>query len=197
MSLTTPNIDQQQHLTVFCGPMFAGKTQSLISNYLNIAETSRIAIKPSIDIRFPCDHIVSHDGASIPAISLHDLQHVESIAGDPAITDVFIDEGQFFIDLADKSASLMSLGKNVWVAGLNATADQRPWQSMSEIMAMADDIMHLKASKCHACIFRQGSHTIMHPWILTNSEATSSIKIGSGETYRTVCRHCLSLSIKR
>ena len=54
------------------------------------------------------------------------------------------DFNQFFIDLAEKCHVLLTMGKNVYASGLSANARQKPWQSISEIMAMADEIIFLR-----------------------------------------------------
>jgi thymidine kinase len=149
----------------------------------------RLAIKPSIDTRYSSAWIVSHNGLRIPAESLNNLQDIETLVGDR--TAIFIDEGQFFMDLSEKCASLLRAGKSVWVSGLNATAQQRPWTSMSEILAMADVIVHLRADRCQICQEFPGSHTVTRTSSVDPSTTTTTIKIGGGDEYLAVCRRCL------
>jgi thymidine kinase len=169
--------------------MMAGKTLSLIRAYESADPRTRLAIKPSIDTRYSSAWIVSHNGIGIPAESLDNLQNVESLVGDR--TAIFIDEGQFFMDLSERCASLLRAGKSVWVSGLNATAQQRPWASMSEILAMADDIVHLKVDRCQMCHKFPGSHTVTRASRLDPTMSTMTIKIGGGDEYLAVCRGCL------
>jgi thymidine kinase len=194
MSATTTTTTTPR-LTVICGPMFAGKTRMLIDIYGTKAEATRIAIKPTIDTRYAASRIVAHSGESIPAAALNNLQLVEQVAGRPECANVFIDEGQFFMDLAERTAALLALGKSVWIAGLNATAQQRPWPSMSDVMAMADDLVHVKTRLCHACGDAPGAHTIMHaappaPAAAGPAPATT-IRIGGDDMYVAVCRACM------
>lgn len=180
-------IMQKPKLVVWCGPMMAGKTMALIDAYNAIPQCDRIAVKPRIDTRHVIDRIVAHNGQYIEAITLDNLQEIKmKVAG---INNIFIDEGQFFIDLADKTAELLTAGKNVYVSGLNATAQQRPWPSMSEIFAMADEIYHMQ-TLCHECGKRMASHTVLRD--VKSIKIHPVIKIGGSATYKTVCRACLT-----
>lgn len=175
-------------LTVYCGPMFAGKTSALIAAYESAPANSRIALKPKMDDRFGSGAISTHGGKSIPAIELNNMQRVLQRIG-PSVRFVFIDEGQFFMDLADGCSVLLSAGKTVYVSGLNATAHRRPWPSMSDVMAMADSIVYLSLDRCHCCGIRPGCHTVYR--YAEESVVSSTIRIGGGDVYRTVCRECL------
>lgn len=58
-------------LTVFCGPMFAGKTSRLIESW-NSCETDKLAFKYIKDTRYDTENIaiVNHDRVKIPAIPI-------------------------------------------------------------------------------------------------------------------------------
>lgn len=184
--------DVWPRLTVYCGPMFAGKTLALVRAHNLVPPDDRIAIKPRMDTRYSADSIIAHSGESIPAIAMDNLQGIEKIVGRK--TSVFIDEGQFFMDLAEKCNALLALGKDVYIAGLTATAQQRPWPSMSEVMAIADDIVHIKAAECQTCRLHTASHTFLRSDILTTARGKSmpTIKIGGSDLYVAVCRNCLA-----
>lgn len=171
--------------------MFAGKTGSLVGAYESAPADSRIAIKPKMDDRFARALISTHSGKQIPAAETDNLQRVLQLVGNAQ--HVFIDEGQFFIDLADGCSALLSAGKTVYVSGLNATAQRRPWPSMSDVMAMADDIVHLKLSRCHRCKKNPGCHTVFRDSVVASN--ASMINIGGEKTYRTVCRQCLQSGV--
>ena len=174
-------------LTVYCGPMFAGKTKALVAAYELAAPDQRVAIKPAIDVRYSDNRIVTHCGQSIPAHSLHNLQHLLEIVANK--TCVFIDEGQFFMDLADQCRLLLQRGKNVWISGLMATAQQRPWPSMSEVLAIADTVVHITVPRCHLCNRSPASHTVLRGHRCTDPV---SIQIGGCDLYLAVCGQCLS-----
>jgi thymidine kinase len=170
--------------------MFAGKTSELMRVYRAMGSVTSIAIKPAMDTRYSAHEIVSHADDRIPATPLHNLQNIEKIVGEWQ-TNVFIDEGQFFMDLAEKTGVLLSMGKSVWISGLNATARQRPWPSMSDVMAMADDIVYVRAAACHLCGRGPGCHTISHALEAAASSSGTNICIGGDEMYAVVCRECL------
>ena len=58
-------------IEVICGSMFSGKTQELIRRLkrLKVAKKKFIVFKPSIDIRYNENKIVSHNHDSINATS--------------------------------------------------------------------------------------------------------------------------------
>lgn len=174
-------------IRLILGPMMAGKTNMLIRLFMTSPIDSRRAFKAKIDNRYSEGNIVSHDGLQIPATPLENLQNIEDLAKD--VDYVYIDEGQFFMDLADKCTILANMGKNVYVSGLNATAQQRPWPSISEVIAVADEIIHISADKCQCCGISMGSHTR----VKNRKEMThmATIKIGGPDCYETVCRSCL------
>lgn len=175
-------------LTVICGPMFGGKTQEMIRRYRSLPKDQCIAIKPAMDVRYG-KNITAHTGDAIEAVSLHNLQEIGAMAG--GYQYVFIDEGQFFIDLAEKCRELLQMGKLVCISGLNATADQKPWNSMSEVIAMADEIVFKTDSLCELCNISHATHTVRR------DGKTSSIKIGGSDLYMSVCRKCLSHRLHR
>ena len=181
-------------LTIWYGPMMAGKTQSLIRAYNSAPEGSRIAIKSVIDDRYSAHSIVSHDGESIPAVSLIDLRDVETVCA--SANNVFIDEGQFFPGLADKCESLLALRKNVYVSGLSGDARQRPWMSMAEAVAVADEVHLMTAPECQMC------HALPAPFTVLRSATAAAnrgitaplIAVGGAELYAVVCRDCLAIT---
>lgn len=175
-------------MTVFVGPMMAGKTMALISAYMAAPADSRIAIKPAMDTRYSITDIVSHKGHHIPAVPLHNLQTVVDVVG--ANDSVFIDEGQFFMDLGCKCQELLAMGKSVFVAGLAATARQVPWKSMSDALAIADKIVHITAV-CQICHEAEAAHTMLREPAPSQTGIIQEIKIGGGDIYASACRQCL------
>lgn len=145
-------------LTVITGPMFSGKTERLISlctaHYF--AGHNVTAFKPSNDNRYSQEFITSHANAQWLAIpTLPNLSDTLPDAIDRKyrhhgiITDVVaIDEAQFFestglIESVEKI--LYERRLSVVVSGLSQDSDGKPFGAMPHLLAIADDIIHLKS----------------------------------------------------
>ena len=186
------------------GPMFAGKTSWLIDTWdMYVADMGMetiMAIKPIIDTRYSKEDIVSHvDKVShaqrkIPAIQITSMQEfLEHHLNDQVMT-VLIDEGQFIVDLVDGCLRLVDMGIHVYISALNATAEQKPWPVISELIAQADTIEHLQAT-CAICGMCFAAHTRVKPvdgdCALAKCPKGTSVRIGGANIYEPVCRHCL------
>ena len=72
--------------------MFSGKTDELIRRARD--SDAALVVKPAVDTRHPGDVLVSHGGASIPAVTVAGTAElVDAVAG---IEQLFVDEVQFF-----------------------------------------------------------------------------------------------------
>ncbi|MFM9975350.1 MAG: thymidine kinase [Beijerinckiaceae bacterium] len=146
-------------LSVFSGPMFAGKTSALIQA-INQSKTDTgnavVIIKPAMDNRYADKAIVSHDGVShlaLPVTSAADIiaavAEASSQAGEPAT--LFADEVQFF----DKPSfdgdfhllvhTLLQAGHRVICCGLDMDWRGLPFDVTARLLAMADHVTKLTA----------------------------------------------------
>lgn len=139
-----------------------------------------------MDVRYSSDNIVSHSGLVCSAIPVNNLQNVLAVVGKSQY--VLIDEGQFFMDLAQGCSVLTREGKTVLVAALAATADQKPWQAVSEVIAIADSIIHKCAARCSVCGIPDAPHTRTK----VPMRAGETIRIGGADTYEPVCKDCIN-----
>ena len=88
-------------LHLIFGPMFAGKTTTLINEARNISNSNILCINHSTDNRYSENtFITSHDNIQIPCIAMSSLKIIfeNNISN---INYIFINEGQFFPDLFD------------------------------------------------------------------------------------------------
>jgi thymidine kinase len=145
------------NIVVFTGSMFAGKTSELIRRLrrLRYAKKSFLLFKPEIDRRYSDDDVVSHTQDSLSSIPV-------KVASDIFLhwslnpTDVVaIDEAQFFSTLDSPSISeivrrLALSNVSVMVAGLDMDADGNPFGHMPNLMAMANEVIKLRAC-CAVC----------------------------------------------
>lgn len=59
-------------LTLIVGPMYSGKTSELLSlvEIYSLGKKKYLVFKPEIDTRYSVDHVVSHTGQKVPAITI-------------------------------------------------------------------------------------------------------------------------------
>jgi thymidine kinase len=145
------------HLTVACGPMYAGKTTELLRSVLwarNGLQRRVLVVKPAFDDRYSTTEIMSHDGLSTTAHSIREWDEVRSRALDADI--LFFDEGQFFQapyfegDLREIVPTYLRLGKEIMINGLDMDAHGEPFPIMAHALAMADEVKKLRAY-CSVC----------------------------------------------
>jgi thymidine kinase len=137
-------------LVVITGPMFSGKSAELIRR-LTIAKIAKLetrVFKPAIDTRTG-DEIRSREGSFLPAIIVKTA--AEILDNTESVRVVGIDEAHFFSEeLASIVLKLVRSGKQVIVAGLNLDFQEKPFPSMPELLALADEIVQVYAL-CTAC----------------------------------------------
>ncbi|WP_029513587.1 thymidine kinase [Mycoplasmopsis primatum] len=134
-------------LEVITGPMFSGKTEELLKriNILKIADIKALVFKPQFDNRFSNDKIVSRTGAEHEAINIEKskdiLKYWKPEFKAVAIDEInFVDEG--ILEVIDE---LILNGVRVICSGLDMDFKRRPFDVTAKILAVADDILKLKA----------------------------------------------------
>ena len=104
-------------IEVVCGSMFSGKTEELIRR-MRRAQFARQRVeifKPSIDVRYSEEDVVSHDQKHIPSTPIDSSASILLLAED--IEVVGIDEAQFFDEgIVDVCNQLANRGVRVIVA---------------------------------------------------------------------------------
>jgi len=97
-----------------------------------------------------------------------------------------IDEGQFFEDLAEGCELLAQAGYIVVVSALNGTYTRKPWPSVSQLLPLADHIIHSN-SICQEC----SSHDGCYSWLKQiEPEVQDEVVIGGADKYMAICRSC-------
>uniref|UniRef100_A0A6C0CM52 thymidine kinase n=1 Tax=viral metagenome TaxID=1070528 RepID=A0A6C0CM52_9ZZZZ len=177
-------------LKVIIGGMFSGKTtelQRVLRRYRQIDEKI-LVVKHQSDTRYDNgDTLTSHNDETETCIS---VSHLMALAEEPSYESsyaVFIDEGQFFPDLLEfiKLASMKD-SKYVYVAGLDATYEQKPFGQMLDIIPYAEKVQKL-ASICSKCKKPAGCSKRI-------SDINGDILIGGKESYVAICAKCLHSS---
>jgi thymidine kinase len=178
-------------VTVISGPMFAGKSGTIIQRAR--MQNAVIMIKYSKDTRYidgSNNSVVSHDGATYPARPVDVLAHVTN----DDLKDfqyVCIDEGQFFPDLIEFVERVRTIDHitGLDIAGLDLNHKREDFGSMGKVVALCDQHIALQAV-CVDC----GGPAIYTRMNSTSQElrdaAASSGVVGGSELYTPVCHQC-------
>ena len=116
------------HIELICGSMFSGKTEELIRR-LKRSEIAHLKVKifkPSLDIRYHEQNIVSHNEKAIQSTPVDNSQQILLPASGAEV--IGIDEAQFFDDQLPAVCDQLALqGKRVIVAGLDMDYSGKPF----------------------------------------------------------------------
>jgi thymidine kinase len=174
-------------LTVITGPMFSGKTETLIKVLANGSRRGGplAAYKPAVDNRYAVDAIVSHSKKSFIAKALS-LEEPRALASEhPARALVGIDEVQFFRPwMVEEILRLLHCDIDVTVSGLDLTYQGQPFGIMPELLCLADEIHKLWAI-CAKCGLRASRTYRTAP-----VPAGESVLVGGAEAYEARCLGC-------
>ncbi|XP_073058748.1 thymidine kinase a-like isoform X2 [Primulina eburnea] len=172
---------------VIVGPMFAGKTTTLLKRMKSESSKGRnvAIIKSNTDTRYELDSIVTHDGEKLPCLPLAVLSSLREKLGAEAyekLEVIGIDEAQFFEDLHDFCSKAADHdGKTVIVAGLDGDYLRRSFGQVLDIIPIADSVTKLTA-RCEVC----GNRAL---FTLRKTDETKTKLIAGAEVYMPVCRN--------
>ncbi|MBQ2639253.1 MAG: hypothetical protein IJF92_00605 [Bacilli bacterium] len=170
-------------ITVYTGPMFAGKSSKLIEKYASIHNVHRVlAFKPSKDTRDKTKIKSREYIKTIDAIVIKKFEDIlKYVSNDCKV--IMIDEAQF-IEGDPKVLLNLSIKEeaDIYVAGLSLTSEQEPFGKMPEILALADRIIFIQ-SDCHFC----GRPAQFTKCLEKKDE---EILVGSDQ-YIPVCKYCM------
>lgn len=132
-------------INLIIGCMYSGKTSELISRYNKylIGGKKCIMVKPLIDNRYDEDHVVTHDGNKIKALSTKLLGDVvtELLKYDV----ICVDEVQFVSDVIVVSEQLANQGKIIELCGLSGTYKREPFDIISNLIPKCENVTFKKA----------------------------------------------------
>jgi thymidine kinase len=171
-------------IEVFIGPMFAGKTTSLIKRVKELESQGKTVkvFKPSVDNRYGESVICTHDKLSLNAYSIKRLEEIKA----DDVDAIVVDEFHFFpSSLLDLCIKWKKSGKHVILAGLNFDHQGNPIRFKdskkdSEDMKRIADEIHLLKSKCAIC----GKEATMTE---RTAKTENYFLVGGTESYRPVC----------
>ncbi|HPE34219.1 MAG TPA: thymidine kinase [Bacteroidales bacterium] len=170
-------------IEVICGSMFSGKTEELIRRLkrARIARQKVEIFKPSVDVRYDEENVVSHDANIISSTPVESSTQILLLANDVDV--VGIDEAQFFDnELPSVCNQLANNGIRVIVAGLDMDFQGKPFGPIPALLATAEYV-----TKVHAICIRCGnlaqySHRI--------AGGDKLVELGEKQSYEPLCRTC-------
>ncbi|OGN14406.1 MAG: hypothetical protein A3J47_03130 [Candidatus Yanofskybacteria bacterium RIFCSPHIGHO2_02_FULL_43_22] len=186
---------QTGSITVFTGPMFSGKSKALMARLetKQRAHKKVLIIKPLLDVRFnTIDSIVSKRKKTekfepdniLPAHPIQDEMELRRLIATKEPDVLGIDEVQFFgLWLGLVLFQLRKAdGLEIYVAGLDLDAWQKPFGSMPDVLAYADNI-HKFTANCFEC----GQDARFTQKVGGSAE---QIQVGAEELYEARCEEC-------
>lgn len=190
-------------LQVFTGPMYSGKSQSLIKELNRLADinpySNPLIINHALDTRSSLgisSHSSGFKGLSdrINIISESRLSSVNV----SLYTNIGIDEINFFDDEEDLVTTIklwISQGKHIICAGLDGDANMNPFGYISKLLHIADTFIKLNAicSICTKQLIDQGepitpNNITPAPFTKKIINDQNIIDVGGQDKYIAVCR---------
>lgn len=168
---------------VICGSMFSGKTEELIRrlNRAKIAKQKVEIFKPSIDVRYDEENVVSHNETSIKSTPVQAASQIVLLANDVDV--VGIDEAQFFDrELSSVCNLLANDGIRIIVAGLDMDYLGNPFGPIPSLMATAEYVTKVHAICMECGSLAQYSHRLV--------KDDNLVLLGETDNYVPLCRRC-------
>ena len=172
------------YLKLIIGPMFSGKTSSLIDIYNNIDNQSQaIVINHVSDNRYTDkNELISHDGTKIPCYNFNKIRDLYDL--DPNFKNikyVLINEAQFFDDLVKMVTILVEkYNINVYLAGLDGDFQKSKFGCILDLIPLSDEVIKLNAiCKCG----------LPAPFSMRITDEKKQVSVGTNN-YRPTCRKC-------
>jgi thymidine kinase len=188
------------YLELFIGPMFSGKTTSIMEIYkkckfCNIPVT---AINHTIDNRYDNELLSTHDQIKIPCLQASYLNDIwtdngykksgdkKDLWSHNAVRDsdvILINEGQFFSDLYDVVVDMLLDKKKIYICGLDGDFERKKFGQILDLIPLCDKVTKL-TSLCSMC--KDGTPGIFSMRLTNEKQQTL---VGS-DNYIPVCRKC-------
>lgn len=185
------NCDPPGFLKIVMGPMFSGKTSSIIELHKKYSHTHMnvCVINYAEDKRYSNTHLSTHDKIMIPCLNCLTLNEIfddgEVFLQNVACVDVFmINEAQFFPDLKESVMKLVEhYGKTVYVFGLDGDFRRDGFKQMLELIPLADEV-EKKYSICKNC--KDGTRALFSH----RTSGGDQVKVIGADNYVPLCRKC-------
>lgn len=196
-----PGVKHNGFLKLLIGPMFAGKTSTLIAyaTKYELAGLRCTIINHSSDVR-TCD---DRDGAA-PTLGTHSGERASCVRA-TALADVdeddaraianshvlLINEAQFFDDVVPwVKAQVEEHGKIVFVSGLDGDYRREKFGNWLDLIPYADEVEKVRAL-CLICKQREA------PFSLRHSANSNQHFVGGQNEYSAACRTCYNTCLAK
>jgi thymidine kinase len=188
-------------LHIIMGPMFAGKSTSLINKIQDllkngILQTDILIFNHQIDNRYSEESSVcTHDGKKIQSKPINKINDILNLEECNTPKYIFIDEAQFFDDLYLIKTLLFNNQHTIYISGLDGDYKQQPfiynttntntntntncYTSILTLIPLATSICKLNA-KCNDC----GEPA---PFTKRTIVSNELILVGGSDDYKPVC----------
>ncbi|MDO5447446.1 MAG: thymidine kinase [Prevotellaceae bacterium] len=176
-------------IEVVCGSMFSGKTEELIRRLkrAKFAKQRVEIFKPSIDVRYSEEEVVSHDKNAIISTPIDSSSAILLLANDVDV--IGIDEAQFLDNgLIEVCNELANRGVRVVVAGLDMDFRGIPFGPMPGLCAIADEV-----TKVHAICVKCGNLAYISHRLVDNDKR---VLLGETQEYEPLCRECYQKALQ-
>lgn len=177
-------------LSLILGPMFSGKSTILLTRYrrYQIAGKRCLLVKYAKDQRYTGSEtmLVTHDQISYKATSCHLLEEVDALIQEYDV--ICIDEIQFYPDASRYCDRWANAGKIVEVCGLNGDYQRQPFEQISKLVPLCDDLSFVRA------VCRDTGQDA--PFTMRLSSEKEQEVIGSTDKYQAVSRERYLLASK-
>lgn len=166
-------------LLLLTGPMFAGKSSSLIAHARTHGDDV-LVIKPAFDTRDGASMISSRDRSRIAALPVSSWP-----AQAAPHTALVIDEVQFMVaphytgDIVADIRAAVGAGAQVVVGGLDTDYMRRPFDVIVRLSAFAHRRVALSA-RCHVCAAPAA-------WTAKKNETGRRLELGDDDLYEARC----------
>lgn len=183
-----PSKNSNGFLELIIGPMYSGKTSTLIELYkqYTLSNMGICVINYAEDVRYDTTRMSTHDKTMIDCYNtliLKDLleKKKELIENNKVF---LINEGQFFPDLFEIVVELVETqSKIVHVCGLDGDFQRNGFTNIMKLIPLADSVVK-KMSICQMC--KDGTKALFSHRLSNET----SVKVIGSDNYIPLCRKC-------
>ena len=191
--MSTHSSFESGYLELIWGPMFCGKTSTLLHRLTvhTLCAKRVLYINSNIDTRTE-GSFSTHNPLLKASQPPYDQMKLSSLGDVPVDDyDVFgIDESQFFgTELVAVTKHLLDKNKIVYVAGLTGTSNMELFGEMFRLIPLANRLTTLSAI-CEVC--SKSGHMVEANFTKRTVMDASEIHVGGHDTYVPVCRRCFN-----
>lgn len=173
-------------LTLIIGPMYSGKTSTIIDLYrkYGFSTIPTMVINYAEDTRYSETMLSTHDKIMIPCVNIISLKDIITPENIDNYQVFLINEGQFFGDLKECVIKLVEVhNKCVYVCGLDGDFQRNGFKQILDLIPYSDNIVK-KYSICKSC--EDGTKALFSHRLSNEKQ----VKVIGSNNYIPLCRRC-------